>query len=99
MLVVLIGLLAAGIAWDYGIQKNFGTVVPGKIYRSGQPSEAQLDKWIQEYGFKSILVHEIRRSSPTRRNSQNATESNCIMFRSARRKASERGSGKPSGRS
>jgi protein tyrosine/serine phosphatase len=54
--VVLIGLLAAGIGWDYGIQKNFGTVVPGKMYRSGQPSEAQLDKWIQEYGFKSILV-------------------------------------------
>ncbi len=53
--VVLIGLLAAGIGWDYGIQKNFGTVVPGKMYRSGQPSEAQLDKWIQEYGFKSIL--------------------------------------------
>lgn len=53
--VVLIGLLAAGIGSDFGIQKNFGTVVPGKIYRSGQPSEAQLDKWIQEYGFKSIL--------------------------------------------
>ena len=33
--VVLIGLLAAGIGWDFGIQKNFGTVVPGKIYRSG----------------------------------------------------------------
>jgi protein tyrosine/serine phosphatase len=54
--VVLIGSLAAGIGWDFGIQKNFGTVVPGKMYRSGQPSEAQLDKWIQEYGFKSILV-------------------------------------------
>ena len=54
--MVLIGLLAAGIGWDFGMQKNFGTVVPGKMYRSGQPSEAQLDKWIQEYGFKSILV-------------------------------------------
>jgi protein tyrosine/serine phosphatase len=56
MLVVLIGLLAVGITVDYGLLKNFGTVVPAKIYRSGQPSEAQLDKWIQEYGFKSILV-------------------------------------------
>jgi len=54
--VVLIGLLAAGIWWDFGIRKNFGAVVPGKIYRSGQPSEAQLEEWIQEYGFKSILV-------------------------------------------
>ena len=55
MLVALVGLLAAGITLDYGILKNFGTVVPGKIYRSGQPSETQLGKWIQEYGFKSIL--------------------------------------------
>jgi protein tyrosine/serine phosphatase len=55
MLLVLIGLLAVGITVDYGVLKNFGTVVPGKIYRSGQPSEAQLEKWIQEYGFKSIL--------------------------------------------
>jgi len=55
MLVVLIGLVAAGITLDFAILKNFGTVVPGKMYRSGQPSEAQLGKWIQEYGFKSIL--------------------------------------------
>lgn len=53
--MVLIALLAAGIGVDYSIQKNFGTVVPGKMYRSGQPREAQLDKWIQKYGFKSIL--------------------------------------------
>lgn len=52
---VVIVLLAAAITWDYGIQKNFDTVVPGKIYRSGQPSEGQLDEWIQEYGLKSIL--------------------------------------------
>ena len=55
VLLVLVGLLAAGIGWDFGIRKNFGTVVPGKMYRSGQPREAQLDKWIQTYGFKSIL--------------------------------------------
>jgi protein tyrosine/serine phosphatase len=54
-LVALIGLLAAGITVDYAILKNFGTVEPGKIYRSGQPSEAQLESWIQKYGFKSIL--------------------------------------------
>jgi protein tyrosine/serine phosphatase len=52
---VLLALPAAGIGWDFAIQKNFGTVVPGKIYRSGQPSEAQLEDWIQEYGFRSIL--------------------------------------------
>jgi len=53
--LVLIGLLAARITWDYGFQKNFGTVVPGKIYRSGQPTKDQLEAWIQEYGLKSIL--------------------------------------------
>ncbi len=53
--LLLIGLFAAGIGWDFGLQKNFGTVVPGKFYRSGQPSEAQLKEWIQEYGFRSIL--------------------------------------------
>jgi protein tyrosine/serine phosphatase len=55
MLVVMFGLLAARIGWEYAIQKNFATVVPGKIYRSGQPSEAQLEEWIQEYGLKGIL--------------------------------------------
>jgi protein tyrosine/serine phosphatase len=54
-LLLIVGLIAA-FAWDYGIQKNFDTVVPGKIYRSGQPSEGQLEEWVQEYGLKSILA-------------------------------------------
>jgi protein tyrosine/serine phosphatase len=53
--VLVICTLAAAITWDYGIQKNFDTVVPGKIYRSGQPREGQLEEWIQEYGLRSIL--------------------------------------------
>ena len=53
--LLVICLLGAAITWDYGIQKNFDTVVPGKIYRSGQPSKAQLEEWIQEDGLKSIL--------------------------------------------
>ena len=55
VLLLAICLLAAAVTWDYGIQKNFDTVVPGKIYRSGQPRERQLEAWIQEYGLKSIL--------------------------------------------
>lgn len=54
-LLVLVGLLAAAFAWDYGVRKNFDTVVPGKVYRSGQPSQGQLDGWIREYGLRSIL--------------------------------------------
>jgi protein tyrosine/serine phosphatase len=55
MFLAILALPAAVIGWDFAIQKNFGTVVPGKIYRSGQPTEAQLEEWIQEYGLKSIL--------------------------------------------
>jgi protein tyrosine/serine phosphatase len=54
-LLLLVGLLAAVFAWDFEVQKNFDTVVPGKMYRSGQPREGQLEAWIQEYDLKGIL--------------------------------------------
>jgi len=54
-LLLPVGVLAAFFAWDYGVQKNFDTVVPGKIYRSGQPRQGQLDEWMQQYGFRAIL--------------------------------------------
>jgi len=54
-LLLPVGVLAAFFAWDYGIQRNFDTVVPGKMYRSGQPSQGQLEEWIQRYGFRAIL--------------------------------------------
>jgi protein tyrosine/serine phosphatase len=53
--LVLVGMLAAALVWDYGVQKNFDTVVPGKVYRSGQPTEGQLGEWIREYGLRGIL--------------------------------------------
>ena len=56
LFVLLIGLPAGAVVWDYGVQKNFDTVVPGKIYRSGQPGKAQLEGWVKEYGLKSILT-------------------------------------------
>jgi protein tyrosine/serine phosphatase len=54
-LLLPVGILAAIFTWDYGIQKNFDTVVPGKIYRSGQPSQGQFDEWMKQYGFRAIL--------------------------------------------
>lgn len=54
--VVLLGLVAAGLLWEFVMQANFDTVVPGKIYRSGQPREGQLEDWIREYGLKGILT-------------------------------------------
>ena len=51
LLIFLTGL----IFWDYSIQKNFDVVVPGKIYRSGQPHEEQLEGWIKKYNLKTII--------------------------------------------
>jgi len=54
--LLLIGIAIFVMLWDFQIFKNFDTVVPGKIYRSGQPGEAQLERWINEYELKTILV-------------------------------------------
>ena len=54
--VLLFAVLACVFAWDYLVQKNFDTVVPGKIYRSGQPSPAQLEDWIRKYNLRTLLV-------------------------------------------
>jgi len=34
---------------------NFHEVVPGRIYRSGQPSVEQLRSWIPRYGLKTVV--------------------------------------------
>ncbi|MEW6444317.1 MAG: tyrosine-protein phosphatase [bacterium] len=51
-------VLAAAVLflWSYLVQKNFDTVVPGKIYRSGQPGAAQLEEWIAKYRLRTIVV-------------------------------------------
>lgn len=56
LLVLALVLLIGGFLWNYLVEKNFDTVVPGKIYRSGQPGPAQLASWISRYGLKTILV-------------------------------------------
>lgn len=53
---ILLAALVAAFLWDFVIQKNFDTVVPGKIYRSGQPTAPQLEEWIDRYDLKTILV-------------------------------------------
>lgn len=55
-ILLLLFLVAAGFAWDFLVQKNFDAVVPERLYRSGQPSERQLEDWIREYGLKGILT-------------------------------------------
>lgn len=41
---------------------NFDCVVPGKVYRSAQPSPAQLKRWIDEYGLKTVI--NLRHDAP-----------------------------------
>jgi protein tyrosine phosphatase (PTP) superfamily phosphohydrolase (DUF442 family) len=47
-----------GLAGGYGAfmaAGNFREVIPGRIYRSGQPSLQQLPAWIRHYGLKTIV--------------------------------------------
>jgi len=56
VLAALFTVAAVAFSWDFFVRKNFDTVVPGRLYRSGQPSRSQLDRWIREYELKTILV-------------------------------------------
>jgi protein tyrosine/serine phosphatase len=49
-------LLAAGFFLYRGVlTTNFGVVVPGQVYRSAQPSPAQVKAWAAAYGLKTIV--------------------------------------------
>jgi protein tyrosine phosphatase (PTP) superfamily phosphohydrolase (DUF442 family) len=49
-------ILAAGFFLYRGIlTTNFAAVVPGQVYRSAQPSPAQVTAWTAEYGLKTIV--------------------------------------------
>jgi protein tyrosine/serine phosphatase len=37
------------------VRGNFGTVVPGKVYRSNQPSPERLKGWVRQYGIKTVI--------------------------------------------
>ncbi len=61
-LLIPVLLLSGAFYYDFEVQKNFDEVVPGKLFRSGQPGEGQLEDWIREYGLRSIL--DFRHSVP-----------------------------------
>ena len=59
MLILAIPVLAcmAGGGWAAWLQQggNLHAVLPGEVYRSAQPSEAQLTAWTATHGFRSVL--------------------------------------------
>ena len=41
--------------WVHVIRANFGVVVPGAVYRSGEPTADQMRQWAREYRIKSVI--------------------------------------------
>ncbi len=39
----------------FAVKANFRAVVPQKVYRSAQPSPAQLKKWTRRYGIRTVI--------------------------------------------
>jgi protein tyrosine/serine phosphatase len=55
----ILALAAAGFGGHYYYTRyvlaNFKTVVPGRIYRSGQPSPKHLRQWKEEHGIRTVI--------------------------------------------
>ncbi len=39
----------------FQVRSNFRSVVPQKVYRSAQPTLAQLEEWVARYGIKTVI--------------------------------------------
>ncbi len=54
-LVLLAALTFGGYAGYLQFTGNFHTVIAGQFYRSAQPSPAQLERYIRDYGIKTVI--------------------------------------------
>ena len=54
-LIAAIGLVIAGPLRSYLFESNLHTVLAGQIYRSAQPSEADIDRWVPELGLRAVV--------------------------------------------
>ena len=60
LLIPAVIVLVTAPVWGYYlytfvIASNFQNVVPGKVYRSGQPRPGQLRSWAGRYGIKTVI--------------------------------------------
>jgi protein tyrosine phosphatase (PTP) superfamily phosphohydrolase (DUF442 family) len=56
----VLALVAGTVAWN--VRDNFGTVIPGQVYRSGQLGLSSFTTYIQRYHFQCIV--NLRGSNP-----------------------------------
>ena len=55
ILLFVLTVMTTGYMWHRVDTGNFHTVVPGKVYRSGQMTEDQWAVYLQQYAIKSLL--------------------------------------------
>jgi undecaprenyl-diphosphatase len=62
--LLVAGVVLAGVSlWMLpAIRDNFAAVLPGRVYRSGQLSADALERYIRQYGLRSII--NLRGSNP-----------------------------------
>jgi protein tyrosine/serine phosphatase len=54
-ILILAGVTFGGYAGYLQLTGNFHTVVAGQLYRSAQPSSAQLERYIRDNGIKTVI--------------------------------------------
>lgn len=55
MFLFVLMVMTTGYVWHRIDTGNFQTVVPGKVYRSGQLTQGQWVSYLQKYAIKSLL--------------------------------------------
>ncbi len=54
-LCLLSGVILGGYAASLQATGNFHTVIAGELYRSAQPSPAQLESYVREHGIRTVI--------------------------------------------
>lgn len=75
IVLLLAALLGAAYVYQRWLLTNFHVVVPGKVYRSAQPSPAQIRNWAQRYRLKTVVNLRGASDAEHFRNEQQAAES------------------------
>jgi protein tyrosine phosphatase (PTP) superfamily phosphohydrolase (DUF442 family) len=76
--IVLVALLTGVMLWSLRaliFEENFHAVIPHEIYRSAQPSPVTLERWIQDFGLRSVVNLRGERAGPLFKDEQAVTKS------------------------